>query len=116
MVKDKFLVIGCNSFSGSNFVKELLLSDYKVLGVSRSDDTKKIFLPFLWESNIKKGVRNQDYAAVVIDVPNRDNARKGKNVAWYVVCFVVVRKACRRDNLTGPRLHVFKELFSYFRV
>ena len=54
MVKDKFLVIGCNSFSGSNFVKDLLLSDYEVLGVSRSDNIKKIFLPFLWESNIKK--------------------------------------------------------------
>ena len=32
---------------------------------------------FWWESNIKKGVRNEDYAAVVIDVPNRDNSRKG---------------------------------------
>jgi hypothetical protein len=32
---------------------------------------------FWWESNIKKGVRNEDYAAIVIDVPNRDNARKG---------------------------------------
>ena len=32
---------------------------------------------FFWESNIKKGVRNDDYAAVVIDVPNRDNSRKG---------------------------------------
>ena len=32
---------------------------------------------FWWESNIKKGVRNEDYAAVVIDVPNRDDARKG---------------------------------------
>ena len=32
---------------------------------------------FWWESNIKKGVRNDDYAAVVIDVPNNDDARKG---------------------------------------
>ena len=67
MVKDKFLVIGCNSFSGSNFVKELLLSDYKVLGVSRSDDTKKIFLPFLWESNIKKfpnGLKNYNFEKI----------------------------------------------------
>ena len=32
---------------------------------------------FWWESNIKKGVRNEDYTAVVIDVPNRDHARKG---------------------------------------
>jgi hypothetical protein len=32
---------------------------------------------FWWESNIKKGVRNEDYAAIVIDIPNRDNAREG---------------------------------------
>lgn len=32
---------------------------------------------FWWESNIKKGVRNDDYAAVVIDVPNASNPRKG---------------------------------------
>lgn len=32
---------------------------------------------FWWESNIKKGVRNDDYAAVVIDVPNTSNPRKG---------------------------------------
>ena len=32
---------------------------------------------FWWESNIKKGVRNDDYAAVVIDIPDHDNSRKG---------------------------------------
>ena len=32
---------------------------------------------FWWESNLKKGVRNDDYAAVVIDVPNANNPRKG---------------------------------------
>ena len=32
---------------------------------------------FWWESNIKKGVRNDDYAAVVIDVPNNEDPRKG---------------------------------------
>ena len=64
MAKNKFLVIGCNSFSGSNFVKELLLSDYEVLGVSRSKNTEKIFLPFLWERNIKKfpsGTKNYNF-------------------------------------------------------
>ena len=54
MKKNKFLIIGCNSFSGSNFVKELLLSDYEVLGVSRSENIEKVFLPYLWEDNIKK--------------------------------------------------------------
>ena len=46
MAKNKFLVIGCHSFSGSNFVKELLLSDYEVLGVSRSKNTEKYFYHF----------------------------------------------------------------------
>jgi len=32
---------------------------------------------FWWESNIKKGVRNDDYAAVVINVPDENNSRKG---------------------------------------
>ncbi|WP_413442202.1 phycobiliprotein lyase [Synechococcus sp. MIT S1220] len=32
---------------------------------------------FWWESNIKVGVRNDDYAAVVIDVPKRTNPRQG---------------------------------------
>ena len=32
---------------------------------------------FWWESNIKKGVRNDDYAAVVIDVPDHEDPRKG---------------------------------------
>lgn len=32
---------------------------------------------FWWESNMKKGVRNDDYAAVVIDVPDQTDARKG---------------------------------------
>lgn len=67
MAKNKFLVIGCNSFSGSNFVKELLLSDYEVLGVSRSKNTEKIFLPFLWERNIKKfpsGTKNYNFEQI----------------------------------------------------
>ena len=32
---------------------------------------------FWWESNIKVGVRNDDYAAVVIDVPKQSNPRQG---------------------------------------
>ena len=47
----------------------------KALNINMIDSTGGA--RFWWESNIKKGVRNEDYAAVVIDVPNRDNARKG---------------------------------------
>ena len=32
---------------------------------------------FWWESNLKKGVRNDDYAAVVVDIPKQDNSREG---------------------------------------
>ena len=32
---------------------------------------------FWWESNLKKGVRNDDYAAVIVDVPEVDDPRKG---------------------------------------
>ena len=43
-----FLVIGSNSFSGSNFVNYLLKNNYKVIGVSRSKDVHANFLPYLW--------------------------------------------------------------------
>ena len=29
---------------------------------------------FWWESNLKHGVRNEDYAAVVVDIPSADNS------------------------------------------
>ena len=32
---------------------------------------------FWWESNLKKAVRNDDYAAVIVDVPEQGNPRKG---------------------------------------
>lgn len=32
---------------------------------------------FWWESNLKKGVRNDDYAAVVVDIPKQGNSREG---------------------------------------
>ena len=43
-----FLVIGSNSFSGSNFVNYLINSNYKVIGVSRSKERHANFLPYLW--------------------------------------------------------------------
>ena len=32
---------------------------------------------FWWESNLKKGIRNDDYAAVLIDVPKQGDPRQG---------------------------------------
>ena len=47
--KKRFLVIGSNSFSGSNFVSGLLDQGHDVFGVSRSNQPNKVFLPYLWE-------------------------------------------------------------------
>lgn len=45
----KFLVIGSNSFSGSNFIKYLLEKSLEVVGVSRSDEINNVYLPYKWK-------------------------------------------------------------------
>lgn len=45
----KFLVIGSNSFSGSNFIKYLLEKSEEVVGVSRSDEINNVYLPYKWK-------------------------------------------------------------------
>ncbi|NGX59021.1 MAG: dTDP-glucose 4,6-dehydratase 2 [Chlamydiae bacterium] len=48
----KVLVIGCNSFSGSDFVDLLLeKEEYQVIGVSRSPEKTPLFLPYLKRSS-----------------------------------------------------------------
>jgi dTDP-glucose 4,6-dehydratase len=47
----RFLVIGSNSFSGAYFVKDLLDRGDQVLGVSRSDEPHKVFLPYKWQTH-----------------------------------------------------------------
>tara|TARA_B110000003_G_C16606234_1_gene517631 strand:- start:457 stop:1443 length:987 start_codon:yes stop_codon:yes gene_type:complete len=48
----RFLIIGSNSFSGSQFIKYLLNEGYEVLGVSRSNQIDSVYLPYTWsESN-----------------------------------------------------------------
>jgi dTDP-glucose 4,6-dehydratase len=49
----KVLVIGCNSFSGSNFVSFLLDNNYKVYGVSRTSKINKIYLKYKKNENLK---------------------------------------------------------------
>ena len=43
----KILVIGSNSFSGSNFVSNALNEGFEVIGVSRSEQLDPVFLTFL---------------------------------------------------------------------
>mgnify|MGYP001330244408 CR=1 FL=1 len=54
MSKQKILVIGSNSFSGSHFVSESIRNDFLVWGVSRSLEPLDIFLPYKWNNNISE--------------------------------------------------------------
>ena len=49
----KYLVIGSNSFSGSNFINSLLKKNNNVLGLSRSKEINSIFLSYRGNNNIK---------------------------------------------------------------
>ncbi|MEC4869068.1 MAG: GDP-mannose 4,6-dehydratase, partial [Jaaginema sp. PMC 1078.18] len=48
----RFLVIGSNSFSGTQFVKYLLGAGNAVMGVSRSSEPDPVFLPYRWQGEI----------------------------------------------------------------
>jgi dTDP-glucose 4,6-dehydratase len=53
-MKNKVLVIGSNSFSGSNFSDYLLTKKKKVIGISRSKENNKIFLKYKTNKLYKK--------------------------------------------------------------
>lgn len=53
-MKQKFLIIGSNSFSGSNMINLLLSKNHQVIGVSRSSEIEKEFLNYKQNKNIKK--------------------------------------------------------------
>lgn len=46
--REKFLVLGSNSFSGASFVRYLLEQGASVVGVSRSAEPHNAFLPYRW--------------------------------------------------------------------
>jgi dTDP-glucose 4,6-dehydratase len=48
---ERVLVIGSNSFSGASFVSWLLDRGHEVIGVSRSPEPHKAFLPYRWKGN-----------------------------------------------------------------
>ncbi len=47
----KVLVIGSNSFSGASFIASILSKGVDVIGVSRSAQAQKEFLPYTWGEN-----------------------------------------------------------------
>ncbi len=52
---NRILVIGSNSFSGASFVEHALDSSIDVLGVSRSEEPARCFLPYRWDSSQSHG-------------------------------------------------------------
>ena len=51
-MKNNFLVIGSNSFSGAYFIKYLLEKGHDVIGISRSEELNKVFLPYKWSGDL----------------------------------------------------------------
>ena len=53
---ERYLILGSNSFSGSSFITNLLLSDSNALikGISRSSEPNKAFLPYKNVNNFEK--------------------------------------------------------------
>lgn len=48
---EKILILGSNSFYGSHFVDHALLSGAEVIGISRSEEPHRAFLPYKWRSS-----------------------------------------------------------------
>lgn len=48
----KIVVIGSNCFSGSSFIDYCLSMDYKVIGMSRSEEFSDVFLPYKKNKNL----------------------------------------------------------------
>ncbi len=49
-----FLVVGSNSFSGSNFIKLILEKNFKVIAVSRSSELNKKYLNYKFSTKLKQ--------------------------------------------------------------
>ena len=64
MPEKRFLVIGSNSFSGSNFVNKVLKEGYYTHGVSRSKIANKIFLPFFWDKSKEENLKNFSFTRI----------------------------------------------------
>lgn len=69
MNSNKVAVIGSNSFSGSHLVDYLIRNEYKVLGLSRSQQPKSPFLPYQW----KKPSAEKNFNFIKADVNNDFN-------------------------------------------
>lgn len=78
----KVLVIGSNSFSGSDFIDLLLDEGYEVMGVSRSEEKSSVFLPY------KKNERISQFHFHQIDL-NKDFEKLSKLLNAFQPHFIV---------------------------
>lgn len=85
MQKKNFLVIGSNSFSGSNCVDFLLKRGYFVLGVSRSEELNEIFLPYKWSL---EGQINKKFVFSKIDL-NKDLSKLIALIDQYEITHII---------------------------
>ena len=53
-LKNKYFIIGSNSFSGSSFINFLLNKNYEVAGISRSKELEFYYSPYFYNKNKKK--------------------------------------------------------------
>ena len=67
----KFLILGSNSFSGSHCVKEALLKDNEVIGISRSVEPKNVFLPYKWDKDQISIKKKENFEFFQLDL-NKD--------------------------------------------
>jgi len=54
-MREKIVIIGSNSFSGASFAAYCLSSGLEILGISRSDESLALFLPYKWGNRNKSG-------------------------------------------------------------
>jgi dTDP-glucose 4,6-dehydratase len=60
MIRERFFVIGSNSFSGASFVAGALRGGAEVMGVSRSLEADAVFLPYKWGAHERFCFRQLD--------------------------------------------------------
>ena len=50
-MKNRFFVIGSNSFSGATFIDFALAKGARIIGLSRSSELLDVFLPYKWNDH-----------------------------------------------------------------
>ncbi len=82
-MSERFVVIGSNSFSGSAFVRHVLEGGAEVIGMSRSAEPARAFLPYRWD-----GTARGKFTFAQLDL-NRDTAEMVRRIRDFEPQYVV---------------------------